>query len=151
MRDCTVEQRTKGTTSVEYYLVRLSYTPTAWRELIDQTTTLDQRLAPIRQLVKHLRGSLAAFHFYDPPYDDPATPPTVVQEKMAMLAEYDLLAILAVPDKAAAQVFNMAISSEPGVKKVDLTSIIPLKDTIAAMPLTKSAVQGTKYRAPGRP
>ena len=136
---------------MEYYLVRLSYTPTAWRELIDQTTTLDQRLAPVRQLIKHLRGSLATFHFYDPPYDDPATAPKVVQEKMVMLAEYDLLAILAVPDKAAAQAFNMAISSEPGVKKVDLTSITPLEDTIAAMPLAKSAVKGAKYRAPGRP
>ena len=54
-----------------------------------------------------------------------------------MLAEYDLLAV-AVPNKAAAQAFNMAISSEPGIKKVDLTSIIPLEDTIAASPSLKA-------------
>ena len=70
---------------------------------------------------------------------------------MVLLAEHDLLAILAVPDKAAAQAFNMAISSEPGIKKVDLTSIIPLEDTIAATTLAKGAIQGTNYRAPGRP
>jgi uncharacterized protein with GYD domain len=136
---------------MEYYLVRLSYTPAGWKELIDQTTSLDQRLDPVRRLIKHLRGSLAAFHFYHPPhYNDPNIPPIIVYEKMVMLAEHDLLAILALPDKAAAQAFNMAISSEPGIKTVDLVSITPLEDTIAALPLARAAVQATGYAAPGR-
>jgi uncharacterized protein with GYD domain len=69
---------------------------------------------------------------------------------MVMLAEHDLLAILALPDKAAAQAFNMAISSEPGLKTVDLVSITPLEDTIAALPLARTAIQATGYAAPGR-
>jgi uncharacterized protein with GYD domain len=136
---------------MEFYLVRLTYTAAAWQELLDNTTNLDQRLAPVRRLIKHLGGSLATFHFYETAhYADPATPPFVVHEKMAMFGEHNLLAILAMPDKAAAQAFNMAISAEPGLKVVDLVSIMPLEDAIAAMPVAKNAVQATRYAAPGR-
>ncbi len=136
---------------MEFYLVRLSYTAAAWQDLIANTASLDQRLAPVRRLIKHLRGSLATFHFYDAPYfDDAARPPVVVSHKMATLGEHDLVAILALPDKEAALAFNMAISAEPGLKVVDLVSIMPLEDAIAAMPLVRSAVQAANYAAPGR-
>lgn len=136
---------------MEFYLVRLSYTPAAWQQLIDSTTSLDQRLAPVRRLIKHLRGSLASFHFYDTPhFQEDGKPAVVVNHKMVMFGEHDLLAMLAVPDKAAAQAFRMAISAEPGLKAVDLVSIMPLEDVIAAMPLAKSAVAATGYAAPGR-
>jgi hypothetical protein len=69
---------------------------------------------------------------------------------MVMFGEHDLFAILAMPDKAAAQAHNMAISAEPGLKTVDLVSIMPLEDAIAAMPLAKGAVQAMGYVAPGR-
>jgi uncharacterized protein with GYD domain len=136
---------------MEFYLVRLSYTAVAWKDLIDSTTSLDQRLAPVRRLIKHLGGSLATFQFYDAPnFDDANRPPITVSDKMVMFGEHDLLAILAMPNKAAAQAFNMAISAEPGLKAVDLTSIMPLADAIAAMPLAKSAVEEAGYTAPGR-
>ncbi len=136
---------------MEFYLIRLSYTPAAWQDLIDSTTSLDQRLAPVRRLIKHLRGSLASFHFYDAPhFHEDGKAPVVVSHKMAMFGENDLLAMLAVPDKAAAQAFKMAISAEPGLKAVDLVSLMPLEDVIAAMPLAKGAVQATGYAAPGR-
>src|SRR5580698_7740178 len=89
----------------------------------------DQRLAPVRRLIKHLRGSLVTFHFYDAShFDDANRPPFVVRHKMVMFGEHDLFAILAMPDKAAAQAHNMAISAEPGLKTVDLVSIMPLED-----------------------
>ncbi len=136
---------------MEFFLVRLSYTPAAWQDLIDSTTSLDQRLAPVRRLIRHLGGSLANFHFYDAPhFDDAARPPVVVHGKMALFGEHDLLAMVAFPHKEAVQAFNMAIMAEPGLKVVDLTAMMPLADAIAAMPVAKSAVQAAGYAAPGR-
>lgn len=136
---------------MEFFLVRLSYTAAAWQDLIDTTTSLDQRLAPVRRLIKHLGGSLANFHFYDGPHFDSADhPPTIVHGKMAMFGEHDLLAMVAFPHKGAVQAFNMAIMAEPGLKIVDLTAMIPLEEAIAAMPVAKGAVQAAAYVAPGR-
>jgi uncharacterized protein with GYD domain len=136
---------------MEYYLVRLSYTPAAWQDILDQTINLDQRLAPVRRLIKHLGGSLAEFHFFHPPhYDHPARSRFAVTDKFVSMGEQDLMTILAVPDKAAALAFDMAVSAEPGVKSIELVSIMPMEDAVAAMPLAKAAVQATGYSAPGR-
>jgi uncharacterized protein with GYD domain len=143
--------KTQDGRKMEFYLVRLSYTADAWHDLISSTTSLDQRLAPVRSLINHLGGSLATFHFFDAPhFSSAAKPPVVVTDKFAMMGEHDLLTILAVPDKSIAQAFNMIISAEPGLKTVDLISMMPLADAIAVMPTAKAAIQATGYLAPGR-
>lgn len=136
---------------MEFYLVRLSYTADAWQDIIASTTNLDQRLEPVRRLLKELGGSLPTFHFFDKPHFECAeTSPIVVHEKMVMLSECDLVTMLAFKTKEAAFAFNMAISAEPGLKLVDMMSIMPLEDVIAAMPVAQGAVQAANYSAPGR-
>jgi uncharacterized protein with GYD domain len=136
---------------MEFYLVRLSYTADAWQQLIASPTSLDERLAPVRRLIKELGGSLPTFHFFDTPHSKSTkTPPLCVPEKMATFGKHDLLTMIVFPTKEAAFAFNMAISAEPGLKTVDLMSIIPLEDAIAAMPLASRAVKAANYAAPGR-
>ncbi len=136
---------------MEYYLVRFSYTAAAWKELLDNTRSLEQRLAPVRRLIKQFRGSLATFHFYEAPhFDDAEMPPVVVREKMVLFGEYDLLGVIAMPNKHVAQAFRMAISAEPGLKAVELLSMMPLEEAIAAMPDAQVAVQKSRYAAPGQ-
>ena len=136
---------------MEYFLVRLAYTPAAWSEIIENTTNLDERLAPVRKLLRHLGGSLASFGFFDTEHSKTdATPPHVVSDKFVMWSGHDLLAVVAMPDKEAAHAFNMAISAEAGLKVVDLTPIVPMQQAVQAMVAAKAAVARTGYAAPGR-
>lgn len=135
---------------MEYYLVRLSYTPAAWQELIEKTTSLDQRLEPVRRLIRHLGGSLASFHFFDPPHYTDDRLSHAVRDKFALLGEHDLLTVLAIPDRIAAGAFNMAISAEPGLKAIEMLAMMPLEEAITAMARAKSAIAATGYAAPGR-
>ena len=137
---------------MEYFLVRLAYTPAAWSEIIENTTSLDERLAPVRKLLRHLGGSLASFGFFDTEYSKTdAAPPHVVNDKFVMWSGHDLLTVMAMPDKDAAHAFNMAVSAESGLKVVDLTPIVPMQHAVQAMAAAKAAVAQTGYAAPGRP
>lgn len=136
---------------MEYFLVRLAYTPAAWSEIIENTTDMNKRLTPVRDLLRHLGGSLASFGFFDTEHSRSKTvPPVVVSEKFVMWSGHDLLTIVAMPNKEAAHAFNMAISAEAGLKVVDLTPIVPMQDAIQAMVAAKAAVTETRYAAPGR-
>ena len=136
---------------MEYFLVRLAYTPAAWSEIIENTTNLDGRLAPVRKLLRHLGGSLASFGVFDTEHSKTdATPPHVVSDKFVMWSGHDLLTVVAMPDKEAAHAFNMAISAEAGLKVVDLTPIVPMQQAVQAMVAAKAAVAQTGYAAPGR-
>ncbi len=136
---------------MEYYLVRLTYAPEAWGDLIASTTSLDQRLEPVRKLIRHFGGSLASYHFFDTPhFASSAATPHVVTDKFAMFGEHDLLTILAMPDRSTAQAFNMAIMAEPGLKTVELTAMMPLAEAVGSMAQAKAAVAATGYVAPGR-
>ncbi len=137
---------------MEYFLVRLAYTPAAWSDIIENTTSLDERLAPVRRLLRHLGGSLASFGFFDTEHSrSAAAPPHTVTDKFVMWSGHDLLTIIAMPDKEAAHAFNMAVSAEAGLKIVDLTPIVPMQDAVKAMVAAKAAVAQTGYAAPGRP
>lgn len=137
---------------MEYFLVRLAYTPAAWADMVENTTHMDERLAPVRQLIRHLGGSLASFGFFDTEHSQTdAAPPHVVRDKFVMWSGHDILTVLAMPDKEAAHAFNMAVSSEPGLKVVDLTPLVPLDHAVRAMATAKAAAKQTGYAAPGRP
>jgi len=135
---------------MEYYLVRLSYTPAAWQEMIEKTTSLDQRLEPVRKLIRHLGGSLASFSFFDSEHFASEADRHTVRDKFAMFGGHDLLTIVAMPNRGAVQAFNMAVSAEPGLKTVDLVPMMPLEEAVQAMAAAKSAVAATSYIAPGR-
>lgn len=135
---------------MEYYLVRLAYTQAALSEMVARGSTLDERLAPVRSLIRHLGGSLASYGFFNSPHFENAAKGHVVADKFMMFGEHDILTILAVPDRAAAQAFNLAVASEPGVKSVELTAMMPLDHAVASMKVAREAVAATGYAAPGR-
>ena len=139
---------------MEYYLVRLSYTAAAWEELLQKTTSLDERLEPVRRLIRHLGGSLASFGFFDTPAyrrkGQDGSQKVVVKAKFVLFGEHDLLTILAMPDRSAARAFSMAVAAEPGLKAIELSPMITLEEGIRAMGAARQAVEATKYFAPGR-
>ncbi|MBC7800781.1 MAG: hypothetical protein H7Z10_09165 [Gemmatimonadaceae bacterium] len=135
---------------MDYYLVRLAYTPAAWEDLITNTTALEQRLDPVRKLIRHLGGSLASFGFFDAEHFRSDTARVVIADKFMMFGGEDIMTVLAMPDRAAAQAFNMAVSAEPGVKFVELTAMMPMQDAVRSMADAQAAVKATGYRAPGR-
>lgn len=135
---------------MEYFLVRLSYTPAAWQEIIEHTTSLDERLAPVRKLIAHLGGSLASFGFFDTQHSKDVGQAHTVQDKFVMWSGHDIVTVLAMPDKEAAHAFNMAVSAEAGLKLVDLAPIVPMEHAVQAMAAAKTAVSRTGYAAPGR-
>jgi uncharacterized protein with GYD domain len=135
---------------MEYYLIRLSYTAPAWAELVEKTKTLDDRLESVRQLIKQLGGAFATFHFFDDAYFDDAAKRQVVMHKFVPFGNHDIVTIVAMPDRATARAFNMAIAAEDGVKTIEMTPMITMEDAIGAMAAAKSARARARYAAPGR-
>lgn len=130
---------------MQYYLVRLSYTSAAWRELIENPPkSLDDRLANVRALVSALKGSFATYHFTDLPE------PEIVTHKFIPFGNHDIVTILAMPDNLTARTFSMAVSAEDGVKNVEVTPMLAFEEAIEAMAMAKDAKAAASYSAPGQ-
>jgi uncharacterized protein with GYD domain len=135
---------------MEHYLLRLTYSSAGWQDIISKAASFDQRMAPVRKLIVHLGGSFASFHFFDTPEykDDPRK--HVICDKFAMFGGYDLMAVLAMPDKHAAKAFSATLSAQPGIQTVDLVSLMPFEDAITSSVTTgKAAMAATGYAGPG--
>jgi uncharacterized protein with GYD domain len=134
--------------AVNFYLIQLSYTAEAWKQQVEQTKNVADRLAAVKQLIAHLGGSLANYHFFE----DAETPDprrVVTRDKFIGIGADDLIAIMAVPDHASATAFSMAVSAEAGVKAIHLTPITPIADAVGVMAKAAEARQSTGYSAPG--
>jgi len=135
---------------MEHYLLHLSYSTDGWKDIIDKSATFDQRLEPVRKLINHLGGSFASFHFYDTPAFHNESRRHVVKDKFAMFGGHDLMAVLAMPDKHSAHAFTVALSAQPGIQSVELTSMMPFEEAITATVATsKAAIAHTGYTGPG--
>lgn len=135
---------------MEHYLLRLSYTPAGWQDIVNKAATFDQRLEPVRKLIVNLGGSFASFHFYDAPHFQNASLRHVVQDKFAVFGSQNLMAVLAMPDKNAAQAFTIALSAQAGIRDVDLVSMMPFEDAITtSVAACKAAVGAAGYAGPG--
>src|ERR1700721_3530409 len=84
---------------MEHYLLRLTYSTAGWQARVDKAAGFDQRMAPVRNLIAHLGGSFASFHFYDTPSFKNDALRHVVLDKFAMFGGHDLMAVLAMPAK----------------------------------------------------
>jgi uncharacterized protein with GYD domain len=135
---------------MEHYFLKLSYSATGWKDIVDKAPTFDQRLGPVRDLIASLGGSFASFHFYErEPYRNEGLQ-HVVLEKFAIFGRYDLFAVLAFPDRNSAQAFRIALSTQSGIKRVKLVSIMPFEDVVAdSVGKAKAAITGSKYAGPG--
>ncbi len=134
---------------MQYYLVRLSYTADAWREIIDKAQGLQDRLSSVTSLVGKLGGSFANYHFFEKPFFDDPKKQEVVICKFVPFGEHDVVAILAMPDNVTARSFSMIVSAEPGVKTIEMTPMISLEESTNVMASARSAA--ADYAAPGRP
>jgi len=135
---------------MEHYFLKLSYSTTGWKDIVQKAPTFDQRLGPVRDLIAKLGGSFASFHFYErDPYRSKKLQ-HVVLEKFGIFGRDDLIAVLAFQDKNSAQAFKIALSTQPGIKSIELVSIMPFEDVIAdSVGKAKAAISGSKYAGPG--
>ena len=135
---------------MEHYFLKLSYSTPGWKDIVQTAPTFDQRLKPVRDLITSLGGSFASFHFYErAPYRNEQLQ-HVVLEKFAMFGRDDLFAVLAFQERNSAQAFRIALSTQPGIKSVELVSIMPFEDVVAdSVGKAKKAITGSKYAGPG--
>jgi uncharacterized protein with GYD domain len=135
---------------MEYYLLRISYTAAGWREILLKGPSFDQRMEPVRKLIAQMRGSFASFHFYDTPAFQKVGTAHSVKDKFAVFGGQDLMAVVAMPDRMAGQALALALSSQPGIKDVDLQAMVPFEEVITgALPAANAAVGATRYLGPG--
>lgn len=135
---------------MEHYLLHLSYTSAGWRDIIDKSDSFDQRMDVVRKLIAHLGGSFASFHFYDTPHFNDPGKKHVVTDKFARFDEHDLMAVLAMPTKQAAQAFTIALEAQPGIESIELVSMMPFEEAITtAVAASKAAMSATGYAGPG--
>jgi hypothetical protein len=135
---------------MEHYLLRLTYSTAGWQDIVDKAAGFDQRMAPVRNLIAHLGGSFASFHFYDTPSFKNDALRHVVLDKFAMFGGHDLMAVLAMPDKRAAKAFTAALSAQPGIDTIDLVSLMPFEDAVtSSVTSAKAAMARTGYTGPG--
>ena len=136
---------------MEYFLVHLAYTPAAWSETIENTSSPHERLTPARRRLRHLSGPLVSSGlFATRPSRSAATPPDVMIDKCVIGSGHDLLTTVAMRGKKAAHTSNMAVPTGAVPKIVDLTPTLPMQDAGKAMVAIKAAIARTGYVAPGQ-
>jgi uncharacterized protein with GYD domain len=138
---------------MEHYLLHLSYTTAGWDHILSTTPNFNQRMDPVRNLIAQLGGSFAAFHFHDrPPFDRDPARRHIVYDKFAMFGAHDVMAVLAMPDKNAAQAFTLALQKQPGIEYVHLSSMMPFEDAVTtSVNTSNAAIAATGYAGPGSP
>jgi hypothetical protein len=135
---------------MEHYLLYISYTSAGWDDILKRAPSFDLRMQPVRDLIRHLGGSFASFHFYDTPHFRNDALRHTVLDKFAIFGKHDLMAVLAMPDKNAAQAFTLALSAQSGIKYLRLISMMPFEDVITTSVGTiNAAVRATNYAGPG--
>ena len=135
---------------MDHYLLHLSYSPAGWHAIASSGASFDDRLGPVRKLIAQLGGSFASFHFYDTPSFRDEERRHVVLDKFAMFGSHDLMAVVAMPDKHAAQALSIALSSQHGINKVAFTAMVPFEETVTtAAAASKAAIAATGYAGPG--
>lgn len=135
---------------MEHYLLRLSYSTVGWQDIVTKAPTFEDRMASVSALIARLGGSFASFHFYDTqPFQDEKKH-HVVKHKFATFGGSDVMAVLAMPDKRAAQAFTIALSTQAGIKSIELVALVPFEDVIAtSVPAAQQAISQSGYAGPG--
>ena len=103
------------------YLLQFTYTPQAWAAL---ARSPQNRLEAVRPVAERLGGRLVS--------------------KWFAFGEYDVVAILEMPDNVSAATFSMAISAAGAVKSFKTTPLMTMEEGIEAM----RRVPGLNYNSP---
>ncbi len=104
-----------------HYLLQGSYSSQAWAKL---TKNPEDRTEPVRKVIQGLGGKLVALFL--------------------AFGEYDVVALIEMPDNVSAAAFSIAGAAGGAVKNVKTTPLMTIEDGIAAM--RKAAEAG--YRPP---
>jgi uncharacterized protein with GYD domain len=106
---------------VPLYLLQVAYTPEAWGTLIKKP---QDRIEAVRPAVRKLGGKVLTGYF--------------------AFGEYDLVAVLDMPDNVSAAAFSIAASAGGAVRSIKTTPLMTTREAMRAMRAAKRA----GYRAP---
>ena len=104
-----------------YYLVQLAYTPEAWGAMAARP---QNRLEAVQPVAERLGGHILS--------------------KWMAFGEYDVVAILEMPDNVSAAAFSVAISAGGAVKGMKTTPLLTMEDGMEVM----KRAGGARYRSP---
>lgn len=93
-----------------YYLLQAAYTPDSWAAMIKNPQNRAEAVGP---MIEKLGGSIKGFWL--------------------AFGEYDVIAIVEMPDNASAAAFSVAASAGRGVKAVKTTPLMTVEEGIDAM------------------
>jgi uncharacterized protein with GYD domain len=92
------------------YMLQVAYTPEAWAVLVKQP---QDRIEAVRPAVKKLGGKIETAYF--------------------SFGDYDLVAIVNMPDDISAAAFSIAASAGGSVKAIKTTSLMTMREGMQAM------------------
>lgn len=104
-----------------HYLLQVAYTPESWAALVQNPHS---RAEEVRPVVARLGGSL--------------------ENLWVSFGDYDVVALLQLPDNVSAAAFSIAISAGGAVKAVRTTPLLDMEESTEAM--SKAGAAG--YKAP---
>ena len=104
-----------------HYLFQCSYTAEAWASLVQNPRN---RLEAVRSVVEKLGGSM--------------------ENGWTAFGEYDVVAVLQMPDNVSVAAFSMAVSAGGAVKSIKTTPLRSMEEGVEAM----KKASGLGYQAP---
>lgn len=107
---------------VHSYLIQVAYTPDAWAAMVKQP---QNRLEAVRPVVEKLGGKF--------------------EHAWLAFGEYDIIAVVELPENTDAAAFSMAVAAAGAVKAFKTTPLLSVEEGVEAM--RKAQVAG--YRPPG--
>ncbi len=104
-----------------HYLFQCSYTAEAWASLVQNPRN---RLEAVRSVVEKLGGSM--------------------ENGWTAFGEYDVVAVLQMPNNVSVAAFSMAVSAGGAVKSIKTTPLMSMEEGVEAM----KKASGLGYQAP---
>jgi uncharacterized protein with GYD domain len=98
-----------------HYLVQAAYTPEAWATLVSSP---QDRSEPVRRMVEEAEGALDAFYL--------------------AFGDFDVVAIVELPDDATAAAVSMATSAAGAVRAIRTTPLIAPDEAVRALTKAKT-------------
>jgi uncharacterized protein with GYD domain len=116
-RQRRIEANVTREVEMAYYLVQAAYTAAAWATLVSNP---QDRTTPVRTMVENAGGTLESFYL--------------------TFGDFDVVAIVELPDAVAAAAVSIATSAGGGIKAIKTTPLITTDDAVRA--LTKAQTIG---------
>ena len=92
------------------YMLEVAYTPEAWATMVKKA---QDRVEAVRPVVRKLGGKIDAAYF--------------------AFGEYDLIAIVNMPDNVSVAAFSIAASAGGSIKAIKTTPLMTVREGIQAM------------------